>query len=104
MKTLSQYTLLSEPINPLNGDQAMLPVLLNEYTFYDEEDVSHYMELLKDTPDYFDHLLGFEQEKAQAGTFMTENILNNVIDQCQSFIDNPRKQSFSDHIFRKAGR
>ena len=67
----------------------MLPVLLNEYTFYDEEDVSHYMELLKDTPDYFDHLLGFEQEKAQAGTFMTENILNNVIDQCQSFIDNP---------------
>ena len=88
-ETLSQYTLLSESINPLNGDQAMLPVLLNEYTFYDEEDVSHYMELLKDTPDYFDHLLGFEQEKAQAGTFMTENILNNVIDQCQSFIDNP---------------
>lgn len=86
---LNEHVLLQEPVNPLSGQQAMLPILLNEYTFYNEEDISHYLELLEDTGEYFESILGFEQEKAKAGTFMTEEILDKVLAQCKNFIKTP---------------
>lgn len=86
---LNEHVLLQEPVNPLSGQQAMLPILLNEYTFYNEEDIGHYLELLEDTDEYFESILAFEREKANAGTFMTEEILDKVLDQCESFIETP---------------
>lgn len=85
---LNQYPLLQEPVNPLSGQQAMLPILTNEYTFYTKDDVETYLKLLEDTKPFFESILDFEKAKADAGTFMTEEILDTVLDQCQSFSGN----------------
>lgn len=85
---LNQYPLLQEPVNPLSGQQAMLPILTNEYTFYTEADVDTYLKLLEDTKPFFESILDFEKAKADAGTFMTEEILDTVLDQCKSFSGN----------------
>lgn len=82
---LNKYPLLQEPVNPLSGQQAMLPILFNEYTFYTETDVKNYLKLLEDVGPFFESILDFEKEKAAAGTFMTEDVLDDVIDQCRTF-------------------
>ena len=86
---LNQYPLLHEPVNPLTGQQAMLPILANEYTFYTQEDVEHYLTLLEDTKPFFESILEFEQAKAKNGTFMTEAVLDDVLAQCKSFAGKP---------------
>lgn len=86
---LNQYPLLQEPVNPLNGQQAMLPILMNEYTFYTPEDVEHYLTLLEDTEPFFESILEFEQAKAKNGTFMVESVLDQVLDQCENFAGEP---------------
>lgn len=86
---LNQYPLLHEPVNPLTGQQAMLPILANEYTFYTQEDVEHYLTLLEDTKPFFESILEFEQTKAKNGTFMTEAVLDDVLAQCKSFAGKP---------------
>lgn len=83
----SSYLLYQEPLNPVSGLHSQLPVLLSEYSFYDAKDVETYLLLLKETSDYFDSILQFEQEKAAAGLFMPDYQLDNVLKTCQSFID-----------------
>lgn len=54
----------------VSGVQTQIPVLLSEYQFQKQEDVDALLELMKTTPDYFNSLIAFEQEKAQKGLFM----------------------------------
>ena len=42
-----------EILRPSTGFQSQLPVLLAEYTFYDEQDIQDYLKLLACTPDFF---------------------------------------------------
>jgi uncharacterized protein (DUF885 family) len=84
----SDLYLYTEPISPTVGDNAQIPILLAEYTFYDEDDVKEYLELLETLPDYFDEILALEQAKSQAGLFMSDTTADAIIDQCQQFISN----------------
>ncbi len=81
------YALYDEPLSPTTGVHVQLPILLAEYPFYDVEDVQIYLKLLETFPSYFDSLIRFEKEKAQTGLFMTESVVDEVIAQCESFID-----------------
>lgn len=81
--------LLEEPLNSLTGIQSMLPVLMSEYIFYNKEDIEHYIALLEDTDDYFKNILEFEQKKSDAGLFMSDTVLDRVIEQCEEFIKVP---------------
>ncbi len=87
MKKQADYILYEEPLSLVSGVQTQLPVVLSEYQFYNREDVDTYLELLETTGDYFDQILEFEREKAEAGLFMADYAVDTVISQCQAFID-----------------
>ena len=85
-KKESDYLLYEEPMGTVSGVQTQIPVLLSEYQFQSKEDVDAYLELMKTTPDYFNSLIAFEQEKAQKGLFMASYTADTVIEQCQAFM------------------
>lgn len=84
---LAPYALYEEPLAPMTGTQAQLPVLLSEYQFYGQSDIDTYLELLTKTPEYFHSILEFEQAKSEAGLFMASYSADAIIAECQSFID-----------------
>lgn len=97
-----KYNYYQEALKPTTGIQAQLPVLMAEYTFYDEQDVKDYLNLLASTPDYFSKLINFEKEKAKKGLFMSEFAAEDVITQCRNFTENPENNymlsTFDDRI------
>lgn len=97
---LAESPYLEEPLSPSLGIQAQLPVLLAEYAFYDREDIVDYLKLLKTIKPYFESILSFEKEKADAGFFMSEPTLNRVLDQCASFISDP-DSNYMQEIFEE---
>lgn len=84
---LAPYTLYGEPLAPLTGAQSQLPVLLSEYQFYSRADIDTYLELLTKTPEYFRSILEFEQARSKAGLFMASYSADDIIQECQAFID-----------------
>lgn len=87
--TLGDRYLLEEPLSPSLGIQAQLPVLLAEYAFYENQDITDYLNLLCSTGDYFQSILAFEQAKSDAGFFMCDETLDRIQEQCRAFIQNP---------------
>lgn len=85
-KQMAPYTLYEEPLSPITGIHAQLPILLAEYKLSSLEDISMYLELLKTVPDYFSSLIQFEQEKANAGLFMSPENAEQVLAQCDAFL------------------
>ncbi len=81
-----KYTLYEEPLSPVTGIHAQLPVLLAEYSFSSEFDVETYLKLIETMPDYFSSLIAFEQKKFDAGLFMSQSTLKSVLEQCNAFI------------------
>jgi len=78
--------LYNEILGPTTGIQAQLPVLLAEYTFYEKDDIETYLELLPKVQDYFDEIIEFEKEKSAAGLFMSDEVADSIIEQCEAFI------------------
>lgn len=81
----TEYYLYGEYLSPASGIQSQLPVLYEEYRFEDESDVKDYLTLLPLTRPYFHDVIAFEQEKAQAGLFMSDSVCDTLIEQCASF-------------------
>ena len=78
--------LLYEPLGANSGLQAMLPLELAEYNFYSESDVEDYLALLELIPEFYKDIIEFEQQKADAGLFMEDDILENTISQVEDFL------------------
>ncbi|HJA80325.1 MAG TPA: DUF885 domain-containing protein [Candidatus Mediterraneibacter intestinipullorum] len=87
MDKSAEYLLYEEPLGLVSGVQTQLPVVLSEYQFYDRQDVDDYLALLKTTGEYFDSLIRFENQKAEAGLFMADYAADTVIGQCRAFLD-----------------
>lgn len=85
----SDLALCNEPLRPSTGIQAQLPVLYEEYRFYDKEDVEDYLALLPLTDKYFGQIIEFERAKAAAGLFMSDFACDDIISQCETFAENP---------------
>lgn len=81
------FSLYAEPLGPTIGTQAQLPVLLAEYTFQDTSDIEEYITLLSQMDEYYASILKFEKAKSDAGLFMSDRTADNIISQCQAFID-----------------
>lgn len=81
------YPYLSEPLSPSSGVSSELPILLSEYRLDDEADIENYLSILNQIPAYFDGLILYEQEKAQAGLFMSDQTADRVIAQCTDLLD-----------------
>lgn len=80
------YHLYQEPLSPVTGIHAQLPVLLAEYQLNDKKDAETYLSLLKTLPNYFSSLARFEQQKSSAGLFMSDAVADEVIAQCNAFV------------------
>ena len=86
-KKLAPFTLYEEPLAPLTGTQAQLPILLSEYPINSTDDIETYFALLKDFPNYFTSLTDFEKAKSEQGLFMSASHADAVIEECTSFIN-----------------
>lgn len=96
------YFLYEEPLSPVTGVHAQLPILLAEYQFYNKEDVKTYLALLKTVPDYFSSLVRFEQQKSASGLFMSDELVDAVVEQCSAFVsmgnDNYLLSTFEERL------
>ena len=96
------YYLYEEPLSPVTGVHSQLPILLAEYQFYNKEDVKTYLALLKTVPDYFSSLVRFEQQKSASGLFMSDELVDAVVEQCSAFVsmgnDNYLLSTFEERL------
>ncbi len=103
----AKFYLYDEMLRANNGFQAQLPVLLAEYTFYDEQDIRDYLELIACTPDFFEQIMQFEQLKSQKGLFMADFAADDVIAQCNNFTQDAENNyllsTFDDRVEEVAG-
>ena len=86
---LSDYPLFDEVLTPSGGATSQLPILLAEYRFHSAQDVEDYLALLSQMDTYFDQILAYEQEKADAGLFMSDSCCRKVIESCEVFTLHP---------------
>lgn len=85
--TSRDYYYYSEPLETLNGNHTMLPLMMTMYEISTKKDLDGYMHLLQDMPRYIGEITNFEIEKAERGLFMTENALDTVLESIGKFID-----------------
>lgn len=83
----SAYALYEEPLAPLTGTQAQLPVLLSEYRFSNRDDVETYLKLLDQVPVYFQSILKFEEARSREGLFMSAQSADAVAEECRTFLE-----------------
>ncbi|MCM1104404.1 MAG: DUF885 domain-containing protein [bacterium] len=84
--SLSELTMpfYGEPLSPSSGEQTSLLILFAEYRIHSREDAERYLDTLSCVGDYFDGLLLYEQQKAEAGLFMSDAAVTKVIAQCDT--------------------
>jgi len=87
--SFGDFMYYNDCLGPTTGIQAQLPILLAEYSFYKKEDIDEYLSLLPCVYDYFTDIARFEQEKSERGLFMSDNVADRIIAQCETFIANP---------------
>lgn len=96
------YLLYQEPLSPTIGIHAQLPVLLSEFQFNTSDDVDTYLQLLEATDTYFQSIIDFENEKSEEGLFMADYQAEEVISQCNAFLNmkenNYLYSTFSERI------
>ena len=93
---------LSEPFSPMKGLQANISTYFTDYRFDDKGDVERYIEVLGMVKDYFDDYLEFEKVKSEKSYFMSDDVCDTVIEQCEDFISDKDNhfmiQTFNDSI------
>ena len=82
----ADYLYYEEPLNTVNGVQTQIPIVLSEYQFYDRTDVEAYLDVLSETRDYFQQIIAFEREKADRGFFLSDEMADQVLEQCNAFL------------------
>ncbi|MGO5019312.1 DUF885 domain-containing protein [Roseburia faecis] len=88
-QNLATYPYYDEPLTPSGGVTSQLPVLLAEYTFRNTRDIKDYLGLLSQMDTYFLGILDYEQKKADAGLFMSDEACLKVIEGCEVFTEHP---------------
>lgn len=94
LETYLEYSdlyLYDKTLSPTIGFNCQLPVVLAEYSFRTTQDVYDYVELLKQTDEYFQFLLELEKMKSEKGIFMMDEIADMIIEQCNNFTKNPEE-------------
>ena len=94
------FWMLDEPLVPSIGIQSQLPILLAEYTFYEEADVINYLSLLRCVPEFFDSLLALEKLRCEQGLFPDSESAAALISYCEQFLA-PDKHHFLLETFEE---
>lgn len=86
--SVSNLDYYDEILKPSTGTQAQLPILYEEYEFRTVSDIEDYLDLIAQTDSYFDKIIAYEKEKADAGLFMSDYACSTIISQCDAFTEN----------------
>ncbi|HHT97780.1 MAG TPA: DUF885 domain-containing protein [Clostridiales bacterium] len=97
----NDFLFYSEALGPSTGIQAQLPILLAEYNFYSKKDIDNYIDLLPCVYSYFKDISEFEIEKANHNLFMSDEIADKIIDQCNMFTLDPDNNFLIIYFNRK---
>lgn len=95
----NKLSLYDDPLSPSSGAQTGLPILLADYTFRSVTDIEDYLSILDDIDDYMEGLICFEQEKADAGLFMSDYSVEKVIRQCDTIMDREALESGNHFLY-----
>lgn len=102
MEGKDDYYYYTSEINPGNGLQTILPVLLAEFVFRTADDIETYLQLLEDTRRFFGDMIEVERVRSEKGFFMNDANVDTVIANCESFVenreDNPLILTFNEKI------
>ncbi len=90
--------LLYQPLSPVIGVQAQLPVLLAEYEFSDKQDVDDYLALLAQIDTYYAQLADYEKERAAAGLTPCDDAIDRILISCRDYLASP-ESSFMAETF-----
>ncbi len=72
-----------------------------EYQFYDKEDVEQYLMFLKSVDTYMESVFEFTRNQAKKGYFMADELVDRVIEMCETYINaenEPLLITFEDRI------
>jgi uncharacterized protein (DUF885 family) len=64
-----------------SGVQTSLVTIATEYEFFEVQDIEDYLTMLSQMPEYFDMLYDLEVERAEAGYALSDEVLEEVIQQ-----------------------
>jgi len=105
--SVKDLVLYGEALSPTLGVQAELPILMAEYTFRTQTDVEDYLELLGTLDETYTQIIEMEQLKSEKGLFMPDYMVEEVVAQCEQFIENPEENylisTFEERIDRLEG-
>ena len=76
-----------EPLDEYVGLHMNMPLFFGLYAIKDQQDIENYLTLMQDMPRYFGQVLAFEQERANLGLFMTEEMLDVILSDLQTVAD-----------------
>lgn len=82
----TDFDLYGSGLGTVSGVQCNMPINFAEYKFYVERDITDYLSLLTQIPDYFKAVLDFEQKRIDAGLGLQDFQLDKVIEQCESVL------------------
>lgn len=86
---------------PTSGITSNLSSNFIEYVFYDQDDVDHYLDYLKDCERYIDEAVDVLYSQSEKGYFMPEYVADEVIEQCDKILNAETEAlvvSFEDKI------
>ena len=81
--------LYEQPLAPTIGIQAQLPMLLAEYAFHSLDDVEDYLCLLEQLDSYYESILDFERQKADAGLGSSDAAIDRILESCEGYLQAP---------------
>lgn len=82
----SDLYLFNTQLSTTIGIQVQLPLIFAEYSFEEEKDVTEYITLMCDTDRFFQNIVDYETLRSKAGYFMQDELANEIITQCQTFV------------------
>jgi len=89
-----------EPLDEIVGLHMNMPMFFGLYSIKDETDIENYLTLMADMPRYFGLILAFEQERANRGLFMTEEMLDVILEDLRKVAESG-ETSFLHGTFRE---
>ena len=97
----SGLELYKQPLAPTIGVQAQLPILLAEYPFTDTGDVEDYLALIRDLDRYYEEILVFENQKADAGLAPSDASIDAILESCRSYLIDPETNFLTETFCEK---
>lgn len=79
--------LLDTDLSTTIGIQVQLPIIFAEYTFNEVKDIDEYLCAVEDTDEFFENLIEYEKMRSEKGYFMETSLAEEIIEQCNTFID-----------------